>query len=104
MRTTRSLEFVTSWVSCVDVLRCYSLYKRFYILDDNVDVIYVSPVPVTEETLQYYSKLFGLRTAIETGDATNQSDVTARYKIVIPEALNSFPVRFNPPSLYKMAN
>lgn len=31
------------------------------IADENVDVIYVSSMQITEETLQYYSKLFGLR-------------------------------------------
>ena len=72
----------------------YQITRLCDIMDDNIDVIYVSPVPVTEETLQYYSKLFGLRTAIETGDVANQGDFTSRYKIVIPEALNSFPVNF----------
>ena len=62
------------------------------IQDENVDVIYVSALPVTEETLQYYSKLFGLRTAVITGNTNNQSDLSNRYKIVIPEAINSFPV------------
>lgn len=61
-------------------------------LDDNVDVIYVSSIPITEETLQYYSKLFGLKSAVLSGNADDQSDVTSRYKVVIPEALNSFPV------------
>lgn len=31
------------------------------ISDENVDVIYISSLPITEETLQYYSKLLGLR-------------------------------------------
>ena len=31
------------------------------IADENVDVIYISSLPITEETLQYYSKLLGLR-------------------------------------------
>ena len=51
-------------------------------------------MPITEETLQYYSKLLGLRAAIVTGNTSDQSDLSARYKIVIPEALNSFPVTF----------
>jgi hypothetical protein len=50
-------------------------------------------VPITEETLQYYLKLFGLKTAIDTGDVANQADFTSRYKIVVPEALKSFPVK-----------
>ena len=62
--------------------------------DDNVDVIYVSAISVTEETLQYYFKLLGLRTAIQTGNANDQKDISHRYKVVIPEALKSFPVYF----------
>ena len=49
-------------------------------------------MPITEETLQYYSKLLGLRASIVTGNTNEQIDITTRYKIVIPEALNSFPV------------
>lgn len=62
--------------------------------DNNVDVIYVSPIQLNEETLQYYSKLFALRAAVESGNPKDSSDVSIRYKIVIPEALNSFPVNF----------
>ncbi len=57
-----------------------------------MDVIYISSVLITEETLQYYSKLLGLRSAIIAGSAGDQADFSNRYKIVIPEALNSFPV------------
>ena len=34
------------------------------IADENVDVIYISSLPITEETLQYYSKLLGLRLGV----------------------------------------
>lgn len=61
-------------------------------LDENVDVIYVTSLPINEETLQYYLKLLGLRSAVETGKAENQTDFSHRYKIVIPEALHKFPV------------
>lgn len=71
----------------------YQMSRLCDIMDENVDVIYISSIPITEETLQYYSKLFGLRPAIITGNASDQSDLSSRYKIVIPEALNSFPVR-----------
>lgn len=57
-----------------------------------MDVIYVSSIPITEETLQYYFKLLGLRSAVQSGNVGDQKDVSHRYKIVIPEALNSFPV------------
>jgi hypothetical protein len=76
---------------------CLLINKKVYliqIIDENVDVIYISSVPITEETLQYYSKLLGLRASIVTGNTTEQIDITTRYKIVIPEALSSFPVTF----------
>ena len=57
-----------------------------------MDVIYVTSLPINEETLQYYLKLLGLRSAVETGKAENQADFSHRYKIVIPEALHKFPV------------
>ena len=63
-----------------------------YFKDDNVDIIYVSSIPITEETLQYYFKLLSLRGAVKTGNTVDQKDVGHRYKIVIPEALKSFPV------------
>jgi hypothetical protein len=61
------------------------------LLDPNVDVIYVSPTDFSEEMLQYYSKLLGLRSAIDTGNADTQSDLGDRFKIVLPNAHKSFP-------------
>ena len=72
----------------------YFFSLHLFCQDENVDVIYVSPVPITDETLQYYFKLLGLRTAVDTGNPDDQSDLSRRYKIIIPEALNSFPVIF----------
>lgn len=60
--------------------------------DSNVEVIYVSPVPVNDEGMQYYSKLLALRPAVESGNVEDQAELNDRYKIVIPEAIKSFPV------------
>lgn len=60
--------------------------------DPNVDVIFVSPVPLSEETLQYYSKLLGLKSAVESGVVEDQCDMGEKYKIIVPEAIKSFPV------------
>ncbi|ESO87612.1 hypothetical protein LOTGIDRAFT_194358 [Lottia gigantea] len=59
--------------------------------DPNIDVIFVSPVPLSDETYQYYSKLLGLKSAISSGKVEDQQDVTERYKIIVPEAIKSFP-------------
>ena len=62
------------------------------ISDPNVDVIFISPVPLSEETLQYYSKLLGLKSAIDSGNVEDQAEFSERYKIIVPEAIKSFPV------------
>ena len=61
--------------------------------DPNVKIIYVSPVPVSEEFQQYFSKLLGLKPAVESGDVEQQSNIDDRFTIVVPDALESFPVR-----------
>ena len=60
--------------------------------DPNVDVIFISPVPLSDETLQYYSKLLGLKAAIDSGNVEDQGTMGERYKIIVPEAIKSFPV------------
>lgn len=83
------------------------------IRDPNVDVIFVSPVPLSEETLQYYSKLLGLKTAIDSGNVEDQGDFSERYKIIIPEAIKSFPthrmclstlLKYSPQALHRIKN
>ena len=55
----------------------------------------MSPVYINEEMQQYYSKLLGLKSAIETGNVDDQADPVDRYKIIVPDALKAFPVSFN---------
>ncbi|NWI60412.1 IQCH protein, partial [Calyptomena viridis] len=61
------------------------------ILDANVDVIYICPLDVSEEFLQYYNKLLGLQAAGRAGNPEGTSDLQDRFKILTPEAINSFP-------------
>lgn len=86
-RMLRFHSYCLYWIECV----LFDLSER-HIADPNVDVIYVSPVPVNDECMQYYSKLLALRPAVDSGDVENQGDLTDRFKIVIPEAIKSFPV------------
>ena len=66
--------------------------EMWTVTDPNVDVVYISPVPVNDEMLQYYAKLLGLKAAIDSGNVEDQADVSDRYRIITPEAINSFPV------------
>ena len=59
-----------------------------------MDVLFISPVPLSEETLQYYSKLLGLKSAIDSGNVEDQAELGERYKIIVPEAIKSFPVSY----------
>ena len=61
--------------------------------DPNVKIIYISPVPVSEEFQQYFSKLLGLKPAVLSGDVEHQTQMDERFTIIVPDALESFPVR-----------
>ena len=55
-------------------------------------MIFISPVPIHDETEQYYSKLLGLKNAVDSGEVEDQSSMSERYHIITPEAINSFQV------------
>ncbi|XP_075431499.1 IQ domain-containing protein H isoform X2 [Ascaphus truei] len=83
------------------------------IADPNVDVIYVSPVELDEDTLQYYRKLLGLRAAVLSGIPQDASDLHERFTILTPEAVGSFPghhmclstlLKYSPQTLQRIRN
>uniref|UniRef100_A0A671SLM4 IQCH-like ATP-grasp domain-containing protein n=1 Tax=Sinocyclocheilus anshuiensis TaxID=1608454 RepID=A0A671SLM4_9TELE len=77
-----------------DVLQNTQMGRLCDIRDENVEVIYVSPVCLGKDVLQYYTRLLGLQTAIELGDASApESHCSKRFTILMPEALEYFPTR-----------
>ncbi|XP_043933816.1 IQ domain-containing protein H isoform X2 [Protopterus annectens] len=59
--------------------------------DINIDVIYICPVHLSEDMLQYYNRLLGLQAAVRSGNPEDIDDLQERFKIITPEAINSFP-------------
>lgn len=85
------------------------LHMQFSLgVDPKVEVIYVSPVELNDEVYQYYSKLLGMKArrpdrcdsdVMETSSADHaeKEDIESRYKIIVPDAVDRFPVRLRYP-------
>lgn len=61
--------------------------------DKNVEVIYVCPVNLGEDSIHYYTHLLGLNGPVETGKPT-PSSCARSFTILTPEAHQHFAVRF----------
>ncbi|XP_069078968.1 IQ domain-containing protein H isoform X2 [Pleurodeles waltl] len=84
-------EHLRADVQDLDVQQNLQMGRLCDILDPNVDVIYVCPLELNDEMLQYYSKLLGLQAAVQSGNPDDATDLQDRFKILTPEAINSFP-------------
>ncbi|WAQ98912.1 IQCH-like protein [Mya arenaria] len=107
---TRAKKFARSWDR---IKKSKRVVIHIPSLDPNVDVIFISPVPLSEETLQYYSKLLGLKSAIDSGNVEDQGEFAERYKIIVPEAIKSFPthrmclstlLKYSPQTMLRIKN
>lgn len=63
--------------------------------DPKVEVIYICPVEINEEVYQYYSKLLAMKArplSSKQKSSEEEDDIENRYKIIVPDAVHSFPV------------
>ncbi|XP_066449028.1 IQ domain-containing protein H isoform X2 [Eleutherodactylus coqui] len=83
------------------------------IADPNVDVIYISPLKLDEETEQYYRKLLGLRAAVLSRNPLDATELHDRFTILTPEAVDRFPnhhmclstlLKYSPKTLQRIRN
>ena len=59
----------------------------YLVLDPNVDVILISPMALSDETVDYYKKLLAV-----SMPNTDKKTINDRIKIIIPDALSQFKV------------
>uniref|UniRef100_A0A672N890 IQ motif containing H n=1 Tax=Sinocyclocheilus grahami TaxID=75366 RepID=A0A672N890_SINGR len=79
-----------------DVLQNPQMGRLCDIRDENIKVIYVSPVHLGEDVLQYYTRLLGLQTAIELGHASApESHCAKRFTIFMPSTGEFFSMTRN---------
>ncbi|XP_078539173.1 IQ domain-containing protein H isoform X2 [Lissotriton helveticus] len=106
-------ESLRADVQDLDVQQNLQMGRLCDILDPNVDVIYVCPLELNDEMLQYYSKLLGLQAAVQSGNPDDAADLQGRFKILTPEAISSFPthhmclatlLKFSPKTIKRIQN
>lgn len=91
-RNTCTCEFVFIYDTFFSAIEFHSFHWYSISSDPNVDVIYVSPITVTDEAKQYYHKLLSLKNAIDSGDMNDITDMNTRLTFVVPEVISHFGV------------
>uniref|UniRef100_A0A8C5MM00 IQ motif containing H n=1 Tax=Leptobrachium leishanense TaxID=445787 RepID=A0A8C5MM00_9ANUR len=102
-----------SQTSDLHILQNLQIGRLCDVADPNVNVIYVSPVELDEETQQYYRRLLGLRPAVVSGNSQDARELHDRFTILVPEAIGSFPghhmclstlLKYSPKTLQRIRN
>jgi hypothetical protein len=63
-------------------------------VDENTHVIFISPLPFTDDLRRYYTRLLGMGPAVKSRHPTNLEDETvvqSRFTVIVPEASSKFP-------------
>uniref|UniRef100_A0AAZ3Q0P9 IQCH-like ATP-grasp domain-containing protein n=1 Tax=Oncorhynchus tshawytscha TaxID=74940 RepID=A0AAZ3Q0P9_ONCTS len=111
-----------------DVLQNIQMGRLCDVRDENVEVIYVSPVRLGDDLSQYYTRLLALQqrgqgglqeATVDPGDGwgggarTTQASCTKRFTILTPDALEDFPthnmclstlLKYSPRTLRRIRN
>ncbi|XP_052337046.1 IQ motif-containing protein H [Oncorhynchus keta] len=111
-----------------DILQNIQMGRLCDVRDENVEVIYVSPVRLGDDLSQYYTRLLGLQqrgqgglqeATVDPGDGwgggarTTQASCTKRFTILTPDALEDFPthnmclstlLKYSPRTLRRIRN
>uniref|UniRef100_A0A673YAZ7 IQ motif containing H n=1 Tax=Salmo trutta TaxID=8032 RepID=A0A673YAZ7_SALTR len=94
-----------------DILQNVQMGRLCDVRDENVQVIYVSPVRLGDDVFQYYTRLLGLQQ--RGGARTTQASCTKRFTILTPDALEDFPthnmclstlLKYSPRTLRRIRN
>ncbi|KAK2552797.1 IQ domain-containing protein H, partial [Acropora cervicornis] len=89
-------QHIREGLSEINILQNLQMTRLCDIIDPNVHVIYVSPVKLNEEVYQYYHKLLGMKAQSSCSDSSSNKedneDFENRYKVVVPDAVDRFPV------------
>ncbi|CAB4044434.1 Hypothetical predicted protein, partial [Paramuricea clavata] len=81
------MQHVRDNLADLPMLQNLQMARLCDIADPKVDAIYVSPVELTDDAYQYYSKLL----AMKAGRDPKDEAIENRYKIVVPDAVHRFP-------------
>ncbi|KAM9528420.1 LOW QUALITY PROTEIN: IQ motif-containing protein H [Salvelinus alpinus] len=111
-----------------DILQNIQMGRLCDVRDENVEVIYVSPVRLGDDLFQYYTRLLGLQQrgqgglqeatvdpedGLGGGARTTQASCTKRFTILTPDALEDFPthnmclstlLKYSPRTLRRIRN
>jgi len=60
--------------------------RIFELIDQNVDIIYISPVKMDDDIISYFDKLLALKKAVQTGQPENIESMKSRLTILTPDA------------------
>ncbi|XP_030621174.1 LOW QUALITY PROTEIN: IQ motif-containing protein H [Chanos chanos] len=77
-------------LSGFDILQNTQMGRLCEVRDENVEVIYVCPVQLTEDVLQYYKRLLVM--AEDANASTPQVSCAERFTVLTPEARAYFPL------------